>query len=75
MSEIQKAKFRAFMLGMGSVIDLSGRLWSVQPEGSECDALAGDFRRVGEDIATAAEEVASPAKKRDAQQLALPLNA
>jgi len=75
MSERQKAKMRAFLFGMGSVLDVSGRSVMVLPAESEADRIAHDFRRVGERFAVASEELKPEFEAEIARQLPLKLNA
>jgi hypothetical protein len=75
MSELQKAKFRAFLFGMGSVLDVSGKSVMALPRMGDFEILAHDFHRVGESIATAVEEAGPGIAEESAKQLPLKLNA
>jgi hypothetical protein len=75
MSELQRAKLRAFLFGMGSVIDISGQSVMALPQIGDFEIVARDFQRVGEGIAAAVEEAGPGITEESARQLPLKLDA
>lgn len=58
------SKLQSFLTGMGSVLGLWPQLPAVPSHRSDMDAIAGDFRAVGQDI-SAALKAASLESRRD----------
>jgi hypothetical protein len=74
MTEFQKAQFRAFVFGMGSMLDLSGRSVMALPSADDFAMVGHDFQRVGDSIAVAVDGISPEIKAEEVKQLSLKLD-
>jgi len=66
-----RSGFHAFVRGIGSVLDLSGGVSSLQRPPSDTIALQGDWKAVGNDLRNAIEQTEDSVDEQKSKQLAL----
>ena len=74
MNGFQRAQFKAFVFGMGSMLDISGRSVMALPSADDFAIVGHDFQRVGDSVAAAVDEIAPEIKAEQARQLSLKLD-